>query len=314
MDANKNITATFLQNIYAWNQTGSAAWTTGTNWTPTRFASSTTDVLMFNNGATTTATGVPAPERRPAVHLEAAPNVTLTVSGGSDPQPARRHGRRLHGRGRVDALAERRGVVQHRARHGHDGHGQRAASTRIDRGPDDHRAGHQLARVHERLAGLVRRQLHRQPLRHDEPDHGPVPERRRVRADGGQQPVRRPPAAVGRARSRPAAATASKARSCRRSRAAPTRTSRRRARARRRRRVAPRSRSTTMFITQGTMNCSMTGQFDLKGGDIVVSTGAVAQLPAGQRNAGGRRSAARRAQTITVNGTTSIGTNGPSTS
>jgi len=33
MDANKNITATFLQNVYTWNASGSAAWTTASNWT-----------------------------------------------------------------------------------------------------------------------------------------------------------------------------------------------------------------------------------------------------------------------------------------
>ena len=82
MDSNKNITATFLANVYAWNQTGSAAWTTGTNWTPTRFASSTTDVLMFNNGATTTATGVPA-QNVAQLFISGNTNVTLTVSGAA---------------------------------------------------------------------------------------------------------------------------------------------------------------------------------------------------------------------------------------
>src|SRR5439155_15707286 len=54
MGANHTVTATFLQNIYTWNQTGTSAWTTSTNWTPTRSTPSTDDVLLFNNGATAT--------------------------------------------------------------------------------------------------------------------------------------------------------------------------------------------------------------------------------------------------------------------
>ena len=45
--------------IYTWNQTGIADYTTPTNWTPTRIAPMSNDVLQFNNAATTTATNVP---------------------------------------------------------------------------------------------------------------------------------------------------------------------------------------------------------------------------------------------------------------
>ncbi len=60
MDANKSITANFGQRNYVWNQTGTAAWGTATNWTPTRTAPAANDVLVFNNGATNAiVTGVP---------------------------------------------------------------------------------------------------------------------------------------------------------------------------------------------------------------------------------------------------------------
>jgi len=51
-------TAASAQTTYTWNQTGSALWTTSTNWTPTRTTPAADDVLVFNNGATTTATAV----------------------------------------------------------------------------------------------------------------------------------------------------------------------------------------------------------------------------------------------------------------
>src|SRR5205807_3894511 len=44
---------------YAWNQTGTAAYTTATNWTPTRTTPAVTDVLVFDNNATTIVTSVP---------------------------------------------------------------------------------------------------------------------------------------------------------------------------------------------------------------------------------------------------------------
>src|SRR5256885_17054681 len=53
-------TSAFAQTTYTWNQTGSASWATSTNWTPTRTAPAANDVLVVNNGATTTAAAVPA--------------------------------------------------------------------------------------------------------------------------------------------------------------------------------------------------------------------------------------------------------------
>ena len=75
-------------NVYTWNQTGSAAWTTATNWTPTRTTPAASDILVFNNGATTTATGVPTETigqlsvlGNTNVTLQAGATATLTVAG-----------------------------------------------------------------------------------------------------------------------------------------------------------------------------------------------------------------------------------------
>ncbi|MFN0031484.1 MAG: MopE-related protein [Flavobacteriales bacterium] len=46
-------------NTYVWNQTGTANFTTAGNWTPSRSNLRADDILVFNNGATTTATNVP---------------------------------------------------------------------------------------------------------------------------------------------------------------------------------------------------------------------------------------------------------------
>ncbi len=83
MDANKNITATFLQNIYTWNQTGSASWQVAANWTPTRSTPSIDDVLEFSNGATTTATNVPS-QKIGQLFINGATNLTLTPNAPGD--------------------------------------------------------------------------------------------------------------------------------------------------------------------------------------------------------------------------------------
>jgi hypothetical protein len=90
MDANKSITANFGQHFYTWNQTGTASWATATNWTPTRTVPAANDVLMFNNGATTVATGVPTQtigqllvSANTNVTLQAAAPVTVTIQGGA---------------------------------------------------------------------------------------------------------------------------------------------------------------------------------------------------------------------------------------
>jgi hypothetical protein len=92
MDANKNITANFSQHVYTWNPTGTASWATSTNWTPTRTAPAANDVLLFNNGATTIATNVPAQtigqllvSANTNVSLQATAPATLTLQGGTGP-------------------------------------------------------------------------------------------------------------------------------------------------------------------------------------------------------------------------------------
>src|SRR5258706_10708713 len=61
---------------YTWNQTGTASWAIATNWTPTRTAPLTSDILLFNNGATTTATTVPTQTISQLI-ISGSTNVTL---------------------------------------------------------------------------------------------------------------------------------------------------------------------------------------------------------------------------------------------
>src|SRR5580765_1837900 len=53
-----DVDAPLAGTTYTWNQTGTAIFTTAGNWTPARTTPALTDILVFNNGATTTATGV----------------------------------------------------------------------------------------------------------------------------------------------------------------------------------------------------------------------------------------------------------------
>ncbi len=46
-------------NIYTWNKTRSSAFGTASNWTPARTVPDPTDILVFDNGVSDTATGVP---------------------------------------------------------------------------------------------------------------------------------------------------------------------------------------------------------------------------------------------------------------
>ncbi len=78
------------QTTYTWNQTGTASYATATNWTPTRTTPATNDVLVFNNGATTTVTSVPTQTigqltvtGNTNVTLQAAATATLTIAGGT---------------------------------------------------------------------------------------------------------------------------------------------------------------------------------------------------------------------------------------
>jgi hypothetical protein len=88
--ANKNITATFVQHIYTWNQTGSAAWGTAANWTPARTTPATDDELLFSAGGSVTATGVPTQtigrlvlSNNGTVALQSGAAATLTLAGGT---------------------------------------------------------------------------------------------------------------------------------------------------------------------------------------------------------------------------------------
>ena len=80
---------------YTWNQIGAtASWAAPTSWTPTRFSPQPTDILIFDNAGTTTATNVPTQtiaklllSNNSDVSLQsAAAGQTLTISGaaGSD--------------------------------------------------------------------------------------------------------------------------------------------------------------------------------------------------------------------------------------
>src|SRR5207249_3919991 len=67
---------------YTWNQTGTASYTTSTNWTPPRTTPATDDILVFNNGATTTLTNVPPGVTIGAISVGGGTNVTLEISPG----------------------------------------------------------------------------------------------------------------------------------------------------------------------------------------------------------------------------------------
>jgi hypothetical protein len=88
MNANKTIQAVFGQHTYTWNATGSAAFGTAANWTPTRTTPATDDVLIFSGGNTVTATGVTSQtigqlvvSNSTNVSLTATSSATLTIAG-----------------------------------------------------------------------------------------------------------------------------------------------------------------------------------------------------------------------------------------
>jgi len=93
MDANKSVTANFGQHVYTWNQTGTASWSTATNWTPTRTAPAVNDVLIFDNGAASAiVTNVQSQtvasiqvSGNTNVAFQASAPVTVTLAGGSPP-------------------------------------------------------------------------------------------------------------------------------------------------------------------------------------------------------------------------------------
>src|SRR4051812_30537757 len=76
------------QTTYTWS--GAGSWATSTNWTPTRTTPAANDVLVFNNGATFTVTGVPTQtigqlsvSGNTTVTLQSAAAVTLSIAGGT---------------------------------------------------------------------------------------------------------------------------------------------------------------------------------------------------------------------------------------
>ena len=68
---------------YTWNQTGTASWATDTNWTPTRTAPATSDILVFDNAATTIVTNVPT-ETIGQLQVSNATNVTLQAAASGN--------------------------------------------------------------------------------------------------------------------------------------------------------------------------------------------------------------------------------------
>lgn len=78
-----NYTYTVLPTQYTWNQTGTASWATAANWTPTRSSVAATDVLLFNNGATTTVTNVPSTQTIGGLLISNNTNVTLGTTTAS---------------------------------------------------------------------------------------------------------------------------------------------------------------------------------------------------------------------------------------
>ncbi len=67
------------QTTYTWNQTGSASFGLATNWTPIRNTPASTDILVFDNGATTTVTNVSI-QTIGGLTVSANTNVTLNTS------------------------------------------------------------------------------------------------------------------------------------------------------------------------------------------------------------------------------------------
>ena len=85
----RNLTATFSQHTYVWNKTASAAWTTATDWTPTRTTPATDDILVFNGG-TALAINVPTQtigqlliNNNTSVTLQSGAASTLTIAGAT---------------------------------------------------------------------------------------------------------------------------------------------------------------------------------------------------------------------------------------
>lgn len=79
-------------NSYTWNATtGSADWTVAANWTPARTTPDPTDILLFTNGGTSTATNIPTQTVRriafggnTVTNFQSAATATLTLASDND--------------------------------------------------------------------------------------------------------------------------------------------------------------------------------------------------------------------------------------
>jgi hypothetical protein len=90
MNANRSLTATFGLHTYVWNKTASANWLTAANWTPSRTAPATDDVLIFNGGGTPIVANVPTQTfgqllvgNNTNVALQSGGTAVLSVTGGT---------------------------------------------------------------------------------------------------------------------------------------------------------------------------------------------------------------------------------------
>jgi hypothetical protein len=70
------------QTTYTWNQTGSASFGLAGNWSPSRDTPAANDILVFNNGATTTVTDVPT---QTIGGLTVASNTNITLNTSATP-------------------------------------------------------------------------------------------------------------------------------------------------------------------------------------------------------------------------------------
>jgi Secretion system C-terminal sorting domain len=75
-------TSAWGQTTYTWNQTGTASFATASNWTPSRSSPAATDILVFDNGATTVATGVTT-QTIGQLSISNNTNVTLQASAST---------------------------------------------------------------------------------------------------------------------------------------------------------------------------------------------------------------------------------------
>src|SRR5919198_5702950 len=88
------VPAAWAQTTYTWNKNGKSAWTTATNWTPTRNTPQANNILVINGTSTATPTITNVPTQtigrlriinNAFVTMNATSNVILTITGGAAP-------------------------------------------------------------------------------------------------------------------------------------------------------------------------------------------------------------------------------------